>query len=417
MIRLGSSVRFVILFIVIIPIGCGIPENTTNSKKHPKANELPTIPVTVADIQLRSIQRVVPVVGTFYGFEEIALSNKVEGVVKKIYHDVGDQVKSGDILLELDPVDAKLAVEEATENLKIELARLGLKEVPEPDFNIEKLPSVQKATVLLERATRAFERAKAMRAKNAISPSDFDAVEADYRIASAERLEAVIQANALVISALEKSVKLRIAQQRLLDTVLKVPTLESGPKEFMVAARMVSEGEQLRTMNAPSVFRLVIIDPLKLKATIPERFVAEIKVGHPVRVTVESYPGQQFDGVITRIDPTIDVINRTFKIEATFTNHQYQLRPGNFARASIVTKNSENCQTVPIDAVVSFAGIDKIFVIENERARAIQVQLGTRGRDWIEIKSELPPQAKVVVTGQSALVDGSPVRIRNMSSE
>jgi RND family efflux transporter MFP subunit len=357
------------------------------------------------------------VVGTFYGYEEVAISSKIDGRILKIYHDLGDVVRSGGILFELDPIDARLAVEEATESLKIDLARLGLSEVPQENIDIDKLPMVQRASVLLERATRTYDRAKSMRAKNAIAPSDFEAAESEFRVAAADRLDALTTARALVNAVREKSVKLAIARQRLADTKVTVPMIQNAVSEFVVAGRTASEGEMIRAPNNGPIFKLVVADPLKLKVTLPERYSSVIQIGQQVKASVDSYPGISFQGTITRIDPTVDPINRTFKIEARFPNPDRKLLPGSFARASILTKTDDRAKTVPIDAIVSFAGVEKIFVVQDNLARSIIVRPGMRGTDWVEVDDQVPEDAQVVISGQSALVDGLTVRIRNATSD
>jgi len=398
-------------------VGCNNHANSSEKRHQQSVREQPAVPVTVDRVRLRTIQRTVPVVGTFYGYEEVAISSKIDGRILKIYHDLGDVVRSGGILFELDPIDARLAVEEATESLKIDLARLGLSEVPQENIDIDKLPMVQRASVLLERATRTYDRAKSMRAKNAIAPSDFEAAESEFRVAAADRLDALTTARALVNAVREKSVKLAIARQRLADTKVTVPMIQNAVSEFVVAGRTASEGEMIRAPNNGPIFKLVVADPLKLKATLPERYSSVIQIGQQVKASVDSYPGISFQGTITRIDPTVDPINRTFKIEARFPNPDRKLLPGSFARASILTKTDDRAKTVPIDAIVSFAGVEKIFVVQDNLARSIIVRPGMRGTDWVEVDDQVPEDAQVVISGQSALVDGLTVRIRNATSD
>jgi RND family efflux transporter MFP subunit len=402
---------------LVCQVGCNNAANSSEKQRPPSIREHPAVPVTIDRVRIRPIQRTVPVVGTFYGYEEVAISSKIDGRILKIYHDLGDVVRSGDLLFELDPIDAQLAVQEATESLKIDLAKLGLTEAPQEDVDIEKLPMVQRASVVLERATRAYDRAKSMRAKSAIAPADFEAAESEFRVAAADRLDALTTARALVNAVREKSVKLAIARQRLADTKVIVPMIQNAVKEFVVAGRTASEGEMIRAPNNGPIFKLVIADPLKLKATLPERYSSVVQIGQQVKASVDSYPGISFQGVITRMDPTVDPINRTFKIEARFPNPERKLLPGSFARASILTKTNDRAKTVPLDAIVSFAGIEKIFIVQENQARSIIVRLGMRGSDWVEVDDQVPDDAPVVVTGHSALVDGMAVRIRNTADD
>ena len=89
-----------------------------------------------------------------------------------------------------------------------------------------------------------------------------------------------------------------------------------------------------------------------------------------------------------------------------------ELKAGGFARASIRTRVDPAVKTVPPAAVVTFAGVTKVFVIEGDKAKAVEVKLGTRDKDWVEVIGELPAGATVATSGHSQLVDGSPVKLR-----
>src|SRR5262249_42533348 len=115
-------------------------------------------------------------------------------------------------------------------------------------------------------------------------------------------------------------------------------------------------------------------------------------------------------GVVARISPTIDVANRTFGVVIGIRNGDGKLKAGGFASAEIVVR-SDQVVTVPPEALVQFAGVNKVFVIEGDKARVIEVTVGTRDKEWVEVGG-LPAGAKVITSGQSQLVDGSPIRIR-----
>ena len=167
---------------------------------------------------------------------------------------------------------------------------------------------------------------------------------------------------------------------------------------------MVKEGDAL--------FELIIEKPLRLWANVPERFTPEVAVGQEVKLTVSSRPDEVFVGKVARINPSVDSMSRTFQVEAVVPNTKGFLRPGGFVKASIVTKTDSEAAVVPLESVVKFAGVTKIFVVEGDKARAIPVEAGLEGKDWIEVTGSLPTQAQVVTSGQGMLADGTPVTIR-----
>src|SRR5262249_26479317 len=96
----------------------------------PAQPERAAVAVTVEPVTVRPIGRAVRVVGSLYGRDEVAITPKVEGRVVRIHKDVGDVVRPGDLLLEIDPTDYRLAVTEARRALELELSKLGLNELP-----------------------------------------------------------------------------------------------------------------------------------------------------------------------------------------------------------------------------------------------------------------------------------------------
>src|SRR4029079_1462028 len=98
--------------------------------------------VTVEPVVRQSVQRTVEAMGTLHGFEEVSISARVEGRVTKVMHDVSDQVKPGESLLEIDPTDYELSVQQADRGLQVELAKLGLKEPPDSKLDLAKVPVV-----------------------------------------------------------------------------------------------------------------------------------------------------------------------------------------------------------------------------------------------------------------------------------
>jgi RND family efflux transporter MFP subunit len=151
---------------------------------------------------------------------------------------------------------------------------------------------------------------------------------------------------------------------------------------------------------------------LKLRAAVPETFVAAVRVGQAVEVRVDGFPDRVFAGRVTRVNPTVDPLNRTFQVEAVVPNCGGLLKAGGFARAAVLTHTDGAVKTVPPTALVTFAGVTKVYVADGAKAKAVEVQVGQRDREWVEVIGPVPDDAKVIVTGLSQLVDGSPIRVR-----
>ncbi len=181
---------------------------------------------------------------------------------------------------------------------------------------------------------------------------------------------------------------------------------------YGVTKRQVSEGQMIKEGEA--VAELVIEDLIRLWSQVPEQYAGDVRVGQPVRVATRAHPEIAFHGNITRINPSVDPTSRTFQVETMVPNERGLLRPGGFARASIVTRALAQAAVVPMESIVHFAGVTKVFVVEEGKARSISgIKTGQEGRGWIEIEADrLPESAEVITTGQSQLADGTPVFIR-----
>ena len=132
----------------------------------------------------------------------------------------------------------------------------------------------------------------------------------------------------------------------------------------------------------------------------------------PVEVSVDAFPNKSFSGEITRVNPTVDVATRTFEIEIAVANLDGKLKAGSFARAAIKTRTDTNVKVVPPRAIVSLAGVNKVFLEVDGQAKSVPIEIGLRSSDWVEIRGELPEQAIVITSGHTLLVEGSPVQRR-----
>ncbi|MGQ9574655.1 MAG: efflux RND transporter periplasmic adaptor subunit [Thermoguttaceae bacterium] len=442
------------------------PEGSKQPAQAETGRELAPVSVAVTPVKIRPIQRTVQTVGSFHGFEQMTVTAEVAGRVTKIHCDVGDTVRPGDLLLEINPVDYELAVQEARTAFEAELAklvtnpkdrqalaeelarlvrdektrralaekltRLGAAALVEKVFDIQNLPMIRRAREQEENARRRWERAQEIRARSerGITDEEFEQRRTDYEVAQATRLQTVMEVEATLAMASYRLAMLAVAEKKLQDTKVLVPRSPMAekagiqPVEYSVARRRVSEGEMVKDSPSASsaVFDLVLDRLLKYVGTVPERYVGEVKVGQKVQIRVDAYPEEVFTGRITRISPTVDRLNRTFQIEAEVSNPDRKLKPGGFARGDIQTRVDPRAKTVPIDSVVTFAGSTKVFVVRDERegkvVRAVPVALGTSGRDpdgqvWTEVIGQLQPGDLVVTTaGREQLVEGAPARIR-----
>jgi RND family efflux transporter MFP subunit len=414
--RHGGVFHFVALALSLLPwLGC--------QKAAPVEQQVTTpqvaapIPVTVAAVEVRPVQRRVSVVGALYGLERITVTPKVEGRVLATYFDVGDRVPPSTKLLELDPTDHQLAVNEAQQAVELELARLDLAKPPAESFDIEQLPSVQSARIKLENAKRHFDRQKGLTAQGGGAGQIYDQAETDLKVAETGIRQARIDARTTLATVRHRESVLMLAKQRLNETVVKAPSLgglkASGePADYVITKRMVSTGEMVRAFPSTPVYELMVDDVLKLHVMVPERYIAQVKNGLDVEVRVEAYPGEVFPGKVMRINPTIDPQSRSFDVEAHIPNPDHRLKPGGFAKAEVVVGAADAAVTVPIEAVTRFAGISKVFRVRDNKAEEVVISIGAQGPGWIEALGGLEAGDVIVTSGQSKLSNGTAISVR-----
>jgi multidrug efflux pump subunit AcrA (membrane-fusion protein) len=392
------------------------------------------IPVTVQPVETRQVERTVEVVGTLKGWEQVTVGAKRGGRVMKVLHDMGDHVRPGEILIELDTVDAKLALHQAQSRYFAELTKLGISndqaQTALKRFGIteellmgeqatrliEQSPAIVQANTIVDKAAMNVARVRSLYQRGAGALEELQNFENDYKTAKAAKDNAVATARNVIANAVAAKISIDSAEQAQKDLIVLVPEPSVLPKgidrsklTYGVTKRYVSEGQILR--DGDPVMDLVIEEPLRLWSNVPERFAADVTLGQPVRVTVSSSE-VPFEGTIARINPSIDPVSRTFQAEALIPNPNGALRPGGFAKASIQTEQRSEANVVPVESVVKFAGVTKVFVVDGKNARAVEVSTELEGPGWVEIRGAVKPGDLVVTTGQTQLAEGTPVLIR-----
>lgn len=377
------------------------------------------VPVTVVPLVHRSVLRTVNIVGKLEAWEDVTIGARRDGRIVRVFHDMGDRVKPGDLLVQMETEDADLEILQAERKLQAELARLGLKELPRGEFDFTSLPAVVQARLALDRARQNLARERSLIQRNAGTMQDFQNAENDERSAEASMANALLTAQATLAGAHSTRVAIDVARYKRSEMEIRAPNPSTlpdgidGPITYAILKKQVSEGQMLR--QGDPVVELVIDRPLRFMAPVPAYHSVDVKVNQPVDLTVSSHPGTTFEGKVARINPKVDALTHTMGVEALMPNHRGLLRPGGYAKASIVIDQDAEATTVPIESVSKFAGVVKVFIVEGDKARAIPVKEGLQGEGWVEVVGDLPREALVVTTGLTKLdrlAEGTAVAIR-----
>ena len=182
-----------------------------------------------------------------------------------------------------------------------------------------------------------------------------------------------------------------------------------APFSGIIGLRQVSVGEYITAGRA--LVNLEAIDPVKADFRVPEKFLPAIKVGQTIRIGVDAFPGDTFEGKVYAIDPRIDVAGRSLLVRAKVPNKDQQLRPGLFARVTVLLKLKEDALTIPEQAIVPQGDSQYVFKIDDGKVTLTKVTLGMRRSGRVEILHGLSADDQVVTAGQLKLRDGSQVSI------
>lgn len=407
-----TALAAVAVVLAVGAAGCGRDEATSSETT-------PEVAVSVAAPVRRELPRFTQVTGTLFGDEETTIAAKVEGRVVEVLKDLGDVAMPGDPLVRVDPTDYELERAEREGAFREALARLGLEKLPDKGFDVESLPSVERARLQAENATARYERAKvlAVRKPPLISEQDFADIATAREVAQSNLKVERLTAEATLAEARRLRSQLDIAEQRVRDTLHRAPepttpvrddgTAADAKRIYEVAARIVTTGDFVQ-VGSP-LFRLVDADPLKLRVPVTERRLGTIKKGQPVAVKVEAF-ADKFAGEVVRVSPAVDTSTRTFAVEILVPNPDRVLKPGLFATAEIET-GREPALLVPEAAVRSFAGLNKVVLVRDGKASEQQVELGDRSEGMVEVRSGLAGEDVVVLTSAATLTNGVPVQI------
>jgi membrane fusion protein (multidrug efflux system) len=183
----------------------------------------------------------------------------------------------------------------------------------------------------------------------------------------------------------------------------------TAPFSGIVGLRRVSVGEYITAGQA--LVNLEAIDPVKADFRVPEKFLPAIRVGQTIRIKVDAFPGGSFEGKVYAIDPRLDVAGRSLLVRAVVPNGDQRLRPGLFARVTVLLQLKEDALTVPEQAIVPQGDSQFVFKIMDGKAHLTKVITGTRRDGRVEIVDGLAAGDQVVTAGQLKIRDGSAVSI------
>lgn len=318
------------------------------------STETPPINVRVAVLEEKRIEDTLALMGVLEPWEDVTLSAETQGKIDWQGIDEGDEVRAGQELLKIDTKGIHVRLNQALAQQK--LARQELK------------------------------RNEEMRAGGISSPQDMERAQADNEVALANVHAAQLELAASVIASRFDGV---------------IDTLHKREGEY------VSAGTPL--------LRLVAVDRIKLLVGVPERDVPYFSRGHRVKVRLDAFPAEHFEGTIYRVAITAEESTRTFATEIELDNAEGRLKPGMIARARLVRRSFPNAITIPLFSVITSEDGQYAFVEEDGVARRRPIEVGFMQGEAVHITHGLVQGNRLIVVGQRDLRDGDLVRVTGVA--
>jgi len=347
--------------------GCGSKEaGNRETPMKPQTQILEERSVEAVEVIPRPISYTLSAVGSLKSPEQVTISPKKAGIIAKILVKEGDRVRKGEILVQLDDIDAKLQVDRAEAKVK------------------EAEASLETNRTTLSRYQRLLE-------SKVIPQQSYDDLNLKVKLDEAK----------LTLAKTELS----LARQNLLDHQIV------SPIEGMVSLKIASPGEHVNVAPKDEILTIVQMDPLDLEFYVPENWAGKIHVGGKVQFVVKAFSEERFTAILQFISPTVDPSTRNMRMKAMVRNPHDRLKPGFFAEVSVQTGGSPNAIVIPESAIFSQEGKSFTFVVQEGIAHRREVETGLRFEGKVEILKGIQKGERVVTAGHEQLSEGMKVRI------
>jgi len=346
------------------------------------------VAVEAAEVETGAVADVREFTGTLEAGDAFTVAPKIAGRVDAIDVDIGDRVKKGQVVVEMDDDEPTQAVAEAEAELAVARAEL------------------QQAEADARLAERELERTRLLAERQLASQSELDTAQA-----RAEAQRAVVAVATARVT--QREAALARARVQLGYTAVRADW-RGGDAVRVVGERMVNAGDTVAA-NTP-LLSILGIDPITAVGTAPENDYALLREGQGVTVRADALPGRTFRGEIARIAPRFAEDSRQARFEVTLPNGERVLKPGMFVTIRVTVATAKDATLVPHEAIVRRTegpGVYRVTDGDPPRVEFLPVTLGLEGDERVQI---LAPSigGRVVTLGQQMLEDGAPVIVSEL---
>src|SRR5688572_14437458 len=393
---------------------CGRSSANGKTEATPAATAPAAVEVSTVAAIKRELPRFFEATGSLAGDQQTDVAPQTSGKVVAVGVEIGSPVRRGQTLVRLDDTELKLRVDQAA--TQVEQAKAGVRQAEEKiglrsgqAFDPNRVAEVAAAKVTLDLAEKNLVRAQKLIESGDVSRSFYDDARArrdqlreqyEVQLAQARQNFAAVQVARTNVANAESA--LALARKNL--SYANIP----APIDGFVSERTADLGEYVSPQA--KVATIVRTNPLRIRIDIPEQAIQEVQVGQSVSITTSAWPDRNFSGRVARIAPSVSTTSRTLTVEAEIENSSGALKPGQFATVRILQSRAEPAVLVPARAVLTQAGVSRVFVIKDGRAEQRLVQTGQTEGDLIEVKNGVAADEQVATSNIEALSDGIAVK-------
>lgn len=346
-----------------------------------KAAATRVVAIAVGNARLGQVREEILITGALKPKEQVDVTSKATGRVEKIAVYVGDYVKRGTLIAEIEDQELQQQVRRATASIEVVRATLS-----------QRRAELANAKADLARSRQLMEAGLIPRQEYESKATSFQVVQAQIQLTEAQGDQAQAELSEL---------KIRLEQMRIL-----------APIDGYVAERYLDPGAVVSP--ATPIVRLVNLSTMVTRANVPEREVSKLRLGNRAIVRVDAFGERVFEGKVTRIAPVLDAATRSALVEVEIPNPGAGLKAEMFARVTLDLANFRPAVLIPREALVYRGTQPGVYLIgDDEKPLFREVEPGTVQGDDVEILSNLSAGARIVTTGSSMVTDGTKVQIVN----
>jgi RND family efflux transporter MFP subunit len=318
----------------------------------------------------------ITVVGNLIAETTVDVVPRVAGRIDSVSVKLGDRVTRGQLIAKIEDRELREQIRQAEAQLEVNRSTVIARQ---NDLKVQEN--------VLERTRRLGEAGITPKQQVEDAESRFNSASSQVDMAKAQQLSTQARIDELKITLSN-------------TTVL-------SPLDGFVSKRNLDPGGFANANTA--IVTVVDISTVRMVASLVEKGFNKISAGVSADVEVDTFPGEQFKGHVSRVAPVFDPATRTAAMEIEVPNPGFRLKPGSYARVRLTVERRTDALTVPRNAVVDTEGKRGVYMVDAQIARFREVQTGLADGDRIEITSGLNDGDRVVTVGALALRDGDRV--------